>query len=229
MIPLRVVGRTDYRPYVTFFLLVTNCFVFLLELIFFARGEEMSLFYQLGFNPCSVGAAPLPDVMLSLFSSMFLHASVLHLGGNMLYLWLFGGRVEQYFGRRNFLIFYLVSGIGATAAHHLTNSAICIPAIGASGAISGVLGAFILLHPGVKVETMVVFFRVFFVRFDISSFYFIGFWFVMQLVATVLLATTSNVAFWAHIGGFVTGLLITFSATMFRPTPRGDAFSYLDE
>ncbi len=224
MIPLRLIGRTHYRPYVTFALVVINCAIFLLELVWLSQGDLNRIIITHGYNACRIGTDPLGDVLASIVTSMFLHGGWAHLLGNMLFLWIFGGRVEEYFGHRNFLIFYLASGLGATIAFQLTNNHICIPAIGASGAISGVLGAFIVLYPNVKVKTIVVFFRFLFATYDIRALYMLGYWFIIQLFYGILSlqpngAAFGGIAFWAHIGGFIAGVAIVAVAMNFKQPP----------
>src|SRR5690606_8823942 len=116
-----------------------------------------------------------------LFRSMFLHASWLHLGGNMLYLWIFGSNVEDWFGRRAFLGMYLGTGIIAALVQTALHSNVCVPLVGASGAIAGVLGAFLILYPGVHVRVGVIFFRFFMKTFRIPALFVLGYWFVVQL------------------------------------------------
>ena len=143
---------------------------------------------------------------------MFLHAGWLHLVGNMLYLWIFGDNIEDRLGHFTFLIFYLLCGLGAGVVHTLLNYQTVVPSIGASGAIAGVLGAYLVSYPRARVLTLVPIFV--FVQFiEIPALLVLGFWFVMQFLygAASLAATTPNsggVAWWAHVGGFVVGMLL---------------------
>lgn len=232
MIPLRIQAQTQRRPYFTFTLVAINALVFGWELILMSQNQLGFAFADLAFNPCHVGTQPLFETVLDATRSMFLHGGWAHLTGNMLFLWIFGGKVEEYFGRKWFLIFYFTAGYGAHLAHMVV-SPICVPSIGASGAISGVMAAFLLLYPGIKVKTVVVFFRFFFQTFDIPALYMLGYWFIMQLFYGILsLGQTlafGGVAFWAHIGGFALGLIFTFVFLMFKPAPRVDPFAYLDD
>jgi len=144
---------------------------------------------------------------------MFLHGGVVHLAGNMLYLHIFGDNVEHAFGRGRYFLFYLTCGIVASVAHILSISSFddwLIPAVGASGAISGVLGAYILLYPRARVLTLVLVYWVYIVH--IPAVFFLGFWFIFQLfegVLTLGLGVASGVAYWAHIGGFLAGISLT--------------------
>jgi membrane associated rhomboid family serine protease len=148
--------------------------------------------------------------MLTIFTSMFLHGGWLHVGGNMLYLWIFGKNVEDSMGHGRFLAFYLLCGMAAAATQYLSNPASAIPMIGASGAVSGTLGAYVLLHPHAKIWTLVIF--GFFVRtIPVPAFVVLGFWVVLQIANSLLTfarSDTGGVAFLAHVGGFICGLLL---------------------
>jgi len=223
MIPLKVLTRPGPRPYLTFALILINIVVFAWELTLDSRNELGRVFWAMAFNPCSIGQESIIEILLDSVRSMFFHGGWMHLIGNMIFLWLFGSQVEGYFGRRVFLAFYFAAGFLATFAHWLFNSNWCVPAIGASGAISGVLAAFFLLYPGVKVKTYIILFRFFGVTRDIPALYLLGYWFIVQLIAGIASlgenAVGGGIAFWAHIGGFVAGLVFTFVALMFKPAP----------
>jgi membrane associated rhomboid family serine protease len=138
---------------------------------------------------------------------MFLHSGLLHIAGNMLFLWIFGDNVEDYFGHFPYLLFYLFCGVGSGLTHIIVNFHSSLPALGASGAISAVMGAYIILFPRARVLTLVV---VFFL--PIPAFIILGYWFLLQFVAGVSSvggAATGGVAWWAHIGGFLIGMLVT--------------------
>jgi membrane associated rhomboid family serine protease len=138
---------------------------------------------------------------------MFLHSGFMHIAGNMLFLWIFGDNVEDYFGHFPYLLFYLVCGIGSGLTHIIFNFHSPLPALGASGAISGVMGAYILLYPRARVLTLVFIFFI-----PIPAFIILGYWFLLQFLAgvsSVGAAATGGVAWWAHIGGFLLGMMIT--------------------
>jgi membrane associated rhomboid family serine protease len=138
---------------------------------------------------------------------MFLHSGWLHIGGNMLFLWIFGDNVEDFFGHIPYLFFYLVCGIGAGLLHVLFNLYSNIPAVGASGAISGVMGAYILLYPRARILTLVFIFPL-----PVPAVIFLGLWYVMQFLAGLSVlggGASGGVAVWAHIGGFLLGMLLT--------------------
>jgi len=147
---------------------------------------------------------------LPLVTSMFLHSGWLHIGGNMLFLWIFGDNVEDFFGHIPYLFFYLVCGIGAGLLHVLFNLHSNIPAVGASGAVSGIMGAYILLYPRARILTLVFIFPL-----PVPAVIFLGLWYVMQFLAGLSVlggGTSGGVAVWAHIGGFLLGMLLTSMA-----------------
>ena len=155
-------------------------------------------------------AEPQPPTWLTLFTSMFMHGGLLHLGGNMLFLWIFGNNVEDSMGRVKFVIFYLLGGLAATLLQVLVNPDAAIPNIGASGAIAGVLGGYLLLFPRARVVT-VIFIVFFFTILELPALVILGFWFVQQLLFGYFDLNTAGagggVAYFAHVGGFAFGLL----------------------
>ncbi len=215
-IPLKDEHPTRIVPVATLIIIGLNLLGFFMELgaeSEFARGK---LIQGLGAIPVrfTQDVGPLPDFFLprwaTLFTSLFLHAGWLHLGGNMLYLWIFGNNIEEYLGHGKFLLFYLLSGLAATGSHILFNSDSVIPVIGASGAIAGVLGAYLILFPRHQVVTLAFFF--YFIQvIRVPAVFILGFWFIIQIFRGTLslgAADASGVAWFAHIGGFVTGLLL---------------------
>ncbi len=163
----------------------------------------------------------------TIFTAMFLHGGLMHLAGNMLYLWIFGDNVEDALGHGRYLVFYLGSGAGATLAHAWISSASEVPSLGASGAIAGVLGAYFVLFPRARVVTVLPLFICFPLIEVPAGLYLLG-WFLLQfwmgsaaVVAGSQAATEGGVAWWAHIGGFLTGLLLLFwIRPARRPAPR---------
>ncbi len=142
-----------------------------------------------------------------LLTSMFLHSGLAHIGGNMLFLWIFGDNIEDYFGHVTYLLFYLVCGIGAGLLHILFNLHSTLPALGASGAISGVMGAYMLLFPRERILTLVFIFLV-----PIPAVIILGYWFLLQFLAGISAlgaGASGGVAWWAHVGGFLLGMLLT--------------------
>jgi membrane associated rhomboid family serine protease len=162
--------------------------------------------------------APGP-VYITLLTAMFIHGGFLHIASNMLYLWVFGDNVEDTLGHLEFLAFYLVSGIAAGLTHVFVNAGSTIPTVGASGAVAGILGAYILMFPSANVRTLLIL-GPFITVTRVSAMLLIGFWFVTQLIsglAEIGMVEGGGVAFWAHIGGFLAGLVL---AAVFRPRHR---------
>jgi len=228
MLPLKDDNPTWRRPYVTYGLIVLNVLVFLYELGL-GRSLQRFIFYY-GVIPAEFTHPTTfrvsPIFPFNLFTSMFLHGGFMHVAGNMLYLWIFGDNVEDAMGRFKFVIFYLLTGVLASFTHILISPTSKIPTIGASGAISGVLGAYFVLYPRARVLTLVpdpFTFGLFYRIIPIPAFLVLGFWFVFQLFYGVLsvpsAGRTGGVAFWAHIGGFVAGMfLIKVFRRRKRPT-----------
>jgi membrane associated rhomboid family serine protease len=156
---------------------------------------------------------PNKNVWLSVLYTMFLHGGLLHIGGNMLFLWIFGNNIEDKLGKLKFIIFYLLCGVAATYAQTFVSPSSGVPQIGASGAIAGVLGAYLILFPRARVRTLFFFFFIFF--FDVPAIVLLGLWFALQLLQGVgPAATTGGVAYMAHVGGFIAGMILLL---LFRP------------
>ncbi len=211
MIPLKDNIPHYRKPYVTVALLIINCAVFAIQLM---MGRHMEQFiYMFGFVPVRLFSEVSVVVKtLPVLSSMFMHGSLLHLAGNMLFLWVFADNVEDRLGHFRFLIFYLACGVAATVVHTLFNLRSPLPTIGASGAIAGVLGAYFLLFPRARVLTLIPIF-IFWQIVEIPAFFFLGFWFVFQFVLGLFslgFDCCGGIAFWAHIGGFAAGIGLLF-------------------
>ena len=209
MIPYKDDNPTRTFPFVTIGLIAVNIAVFIWELMQ-PVGQQIPLMYgAVPHNLLTFEKTQPISPALSIFTSMFLHAGLLHVAGNMLYLWIFGNNIEDSLGHFRFLLFYLFSGIVAAFGHALTDSQSMIPMVGASGAISGILGAYILLFPQARVHTL-IFFGFFFQVVRIPAVVVIGFWIVVQLIsgfAAKGALQQGGVAWFAHIGGFLAGLL----------------------
>jgi membrane associated rhomboid family serine protease len=167
------------------------------------------------------GHVPFEVAFLPLLTSMFLHSSIPHIGGNMLFLWIFGDNVEDFYGHIGYLFFYLICGIGSGIMHVIFNLYSTVPALGASGAISGVMGAYFLLYPRSQVLTWLFF--IFFV--PLPAVVFLGVWFALQFLSAISPQNTymslhGGVAWWAHVGGFLLGMLITIVLKAGRTTDR---------
>jgi len=190
-------------PWVTYILIALNLVFFVLEL---TGGEAFIM--KWAFVPSRFLANPGGE-FLTLFTSMFMHAGWLHLGGNMLYLWIFGDNVEDRFGHGKYIIFYLLCGLLATFAQLAFNTTSDIPNLGASGAIAGVIGAYIIRFPKGRIKVLSGSRTV-----QVSALIVIGLWIVLQLFSGIgsIAASSSvgGVAYMAHIGGFVAGILLTF-------------------
>jgi membrane associated rhomboid family serine protease len=188
-------------PIVTYLLILANVLVFLIELV---GGDSFT--YTWSFTPAYFLSDP-GVYWITIFTSMFLHAGWMHLIGNMLYLWIFGDNVEDRMGHGRFLIFYLLCGLAATMAQLFATSYsdLGIPNLGASGAIAGVLASYLILFPRQRVRVFVIA-RV----IPMSSFIVIGIWFLLQIFSQLGSTSSDGVAYMAHIGGFIAGLLLTF-------------------
>ncbi len=204
MIPLRDVIPSRTTPFVTMALIAINAAVFIFQLSLGDRGNDFALQF---------GLVPAYFSWVTVFTSMFLHAGLLHVGGNMLYLWIFGDNVEDRMGHGRFVVFYLLCGVAAALAQTYTSPESTVPMVGASGAIAGVMGAYFVLYPHSRVVTLIpiIFF---FQIVEIPAIFFLGIWFLMQLVNGMgsFLATTARqpgggIAVWAHVAGFVAGLV----------------------
>jgi membrane associated rhomboid family serine protease len=215
MIPISDENPTQTKPLVTWGIIFACIATFLWQLSF-SEGDSEALFFALGFVPrnlfdkavtASVYGIPWPWV--TLITSMFLHGGFLHLGGNMLYLWIFGNNVEDAMGHMRFLLFYLACGIAAALAEGIVNPHSALPMVGASGAISGVLAGYVLIYPRARV-TVIIPLGILLYPTKISALYVVGFWFVLQLLNGVGAAPgTPGTAWWAHVGGFAAGFLLT--------------------
>ena len=233
MIPLRDANPTRRTPWVTLGLIGLNVAAFFLwEPITGSAQEQNRFFYCEGVIPKElISLETLPglagecggeSVLVSLLTSMFLHGGFLHIAGNMLYLWVFGNNVEDRMGPVVFLLFYLVAGTAAAYAQALPDPDSIVPLVGASGAIAGALGAYLVLFPSARVLTLVPIF--FFIQLiELPAMLVLGFWFVLQAFQGVgSLEADTGVAWFAHIGGFVFGALIAlFYRRRAAPQPWG--------
>jgi membrane associated rhomboid family serine protease len=212
MIPLRDDNPRRSFPLINICLIIANIVMFMWEL---SLGEAIGpALQQIAFVPARFwNGAPITLSLISAFVSMFLHGGWLHLIGNMMYLWIFGDNIEDRMGHGKYLLFYLLCGFAATLAHAVTNPGSVVPSVGASGAIAGVLGAYLLLFPHARVLTVIPIFILITVR-ELPAIVVLGLWFVLQLFtgAATLGAPSANesggVAYFAHIGGFVAGMVL---------------------
>ncbi|MDE0130095.1 MAG: rhomboid family intramembrane serine protease [Gammaproteobacteria bacterium] len=210
MIPLSDENRTRRTPVVSYALLGAIVLAFLWQL---QAGN--AAVYAFGLIPARlVHGALLPPQLewapawATVFTSMFLHGGWMHLGGNLLYLWIFGDNVEDALGRGRFVAFYLLCGVGAALVQTVSETTSLIPMIGASGAISGVLGAYLRLFPHARVRVLVPLFIVFY-TIRVPAWVVLGLWFLFQLASSAMIQPgQGGVAFFAHIGGFLSGLIL---------------------
>jgi membrane associated rhomboid family serine protease len=228
-LPLKDINPTVRTPFVTIALIAANVIVYIYQM---SLGTQFHAFVaSFGATPFEIthmtdlvggfGVAggtirhyPGPSpIILTLMTSMFMHGSLLHLGGNMLYLWIFGNNIEDILGPGRFIIFYLLCGLAAHALHIIVDPSSVIPTVGASGAISGVIGAYLIAFPGARVLSLI--FLGFFIRMAIvPAFVIIIFWFVIQLVSAMVSLggmAGGGVAWFAHIGGFVAGAILIYA------------------
>jgi len=213
MIPLRDTIPSRRTAWVTRILLIANVAAFVVEI---RQGPALEVFlYRFGVVPSHWMVGTLQDVLdwprlaSTFLTSQFLHGSLLHLASNMLYLWIFADNVEDRLGHARFLLLYLGSGVAAAVAQLLASPSSHIPMVGASGAIAGILGAYLLLFPSAKIVTLVPL-GFFLQTVELPAFLFLGLWFLLQWVQGLTtigqVADVGGIAFWAHVGGFVFGM-----------------------
>ena len=208
MIPLKDDNPTSNKPTVTYFIIGLCVFIFLIQ-ISTQSYKTGQLFYSYGLIPSVLmGHNQLPmdlyaiPSLITIFTSMFLHGGFMHLAGNMLYMWIFADNIEDNLGHVKFLIFYLLTGIGAAMTQVLIDTQSQVPMVGASGAIGGVLGAYLINHPNAKVLVLIPF-GFFSQLIKIKALYVLGFWFILQFISS-----GGGVAYAAHIGGFISGIVL---------------------
>jgi len=222
MFPIRDDQPRFSTPWVNYFIIGLNVFVyFFFELpVKFQGGRAFDVLVgQFGLVPQHFTHAlsgspqyPFSATLLTILTSMFLHGDLFHILGNLWFLWIFGDNIEDHLGHFPYLVFYLLCGIAAALTDIAIDPASLVPTIGASGAIAGVMGAYVLLYPRARVLTLVVLI-IFFTFWWIPAWVFLGYWFLIQFVATSMVASaghhqTGGIAFAAHVGGFVTGLVL---------------------
>ena len=213
MIPLHDDNRVSITPYVTYILIAGCVLVFIWELSL--AGQLQTVFYSLGVVPAVlIGGGQLPPEVvlipawLSIFTSMFMHGGWMHLLGNVLYLWVFGNNIEDAMGHGKFITFYLLCDMAAVFAQAIPDPDSAVPMIGASGAISGVLGAYLLLYPHAKVLMAIPLWIIFY-TVRVPAIVVLLLWFGMQLLSSYMTGEQEGgVAFGAHVGGFIAGIVL---------------------
>ncbi len=220
MIPLRDVIPSRTRPVVTITLIVVNVLVYLFQVSLSERAQEMFVY--------AFGLIPAQFSLVTMFTAMFVHAGIAHLVGNMLFLWIFGDNVEDRMGHVRFVFFYATCGVAAALAQVAINPGATVPMVGASGAVAGVMGAYLVLYPHSRV-LMLFPFPVF--LFELPAIVFLGFWFLMQFLNGIdqlpvfqRNEISGGVAFWAHVMGFVAGLVLV----MFLKRPERTTVDWWD-
>lgn len=218
MFPLKDDNPSASAPLVTVALIVLNALVFVYQISLEVGGAEgaraaQAFVEEFGLVPCRLTGAcrvgsEVPAPILTIFTSMFMHGGLFHIGGNMLYLWIFGDQIESLLGHGRFLFFYLACGLAASAAQILVGPDSVVPSLGASGAIAGVLGAYLVKFPRNRVRVLVARGGI----TELPAMMVLGLWIVLQLVSQVSTAAgeATGVAYMAHIGGFITGLALVF-------------------
>jgi rhomboid family protein len=203
MIPLRDIIPSRTTPVVTITLIAINVLVFVYELSLGRAVDAFTLYW---------GLVPAAFSWVTVFTSMFLHGGLMHVAGNMLYLWIFGDNVEDRMGHGRYLVFYILCGVAAALAQTITVPDSVVPMVGASGAIAGVMGAYFVLYPRSRIVTLIPIF--FFIQIvEVPAIFFLGIWFLMQfvngvgsIVSTGAGGLAGGIAFWAHVAGFVAGI-----------------------
>ena len=216
MVPLHDDNPTNTTPVVVYALITINILVFLHQMSLGARIEDFFQLYAVIPRELSASFAgtppnqPVPETY-TLITSQFLHGGLMHIGFNMLFLWTFGNNIEDSLGHVKFLIFYLGCGVLAGLTHWFFDMSSLVPTVGASGAIAGVMGAYIIKYPKAQILTLLPL-GIFITTIRIPAFFFLGFWFIQQAFNSVLSlglpGNTGGVAYWAHAGGFVFGAII---------------------
>lgn len=205
MFPIRDHNPSDGRPVVTYALMALNVAMFLLTMPW--AGGMVGLWERLALYPVAVVHG---ELLWGWFTHMFLHAGLLHLGGNMLFLWIFGDNLEDQMGHVGFLLFYLGCGLAAALAQVLAEPFLGVPMVGASGAIAGVMGGYLLMFPRAKVDVVAIII-IFIKMFTIPAWVMLAVWFAVQLFSGyAMIGGESGTAYWAHAGGFVAGIVLAF-------------------
>lgn len=217
MFPIRDHNPSDRTPFVTYALIVTNVAVFLSYVGLFNQPAALNAFFaDWSLIPARISAGQGYETLIT---TMFMHGGWMHLAGNMLFLWIFGDNMEDAMGHVGFALFYLASGLAAALTHVVSEPGSMIPTVGASGAIAGVMGGYLLLFPKARIDILFIFI-VFFRIFQVPAWVMLGVWFGIQLFSgTTVDASMGGVAYWAHAGGFVAGLILTLPIWLRRGGP----------
>ena len=214
MFPIRDHNPSEHTPYVVYALIAINVLVFALQLPYMSDDRALAGFWaDRALYPAAVTRY---GDYTGIFTSMFLHAGWMHIAGNMLFLWIFGDNLEDQMGHVGFLLFYLAAGIAAALAHIAAAPSSVVPTVGASGAIAGVMGGYLLMFPRARVDVVVIFI-VFFRVFALPAWVMLGLWFGLQLFGGFGTSVDGGgVAYWAHAGGFLAGIALTLPVWLRR-------------
>ncbi|MBO9453770.1 rhomboid family intramembrane serine protease [Paracoccus sp. R12_1] len=215
MFPIRDHNPSQRTPIVTWAIIALNIVMFVLTLPGSDAGA--ALWVRLALYPLAIMHG---EYLWGLASHMFLHAGLLHLGGNMLFLWIFGDNLEEQMGRPGFLLFYLATGLAAAAAQIAADPGSSVPMVGASGAIAGVMGGYLLMFPRARVDVVAIFI-IFFKVFTVPAWLMLGAWLGLQLFGGfTVTGDQGGVAYWAHAGGFIAGVALCVPLFLRRGGPR---------
>ena len=217
MFPIRDHNPSETTPYVTYTLIAINVAIALYSFIFLTTDTAINrLYFDYAMIPARISEG---ENYASLVTSTFLHAGVMHLAGNVLFLWIFGDNLEEEMGPLTFLSLYLIAGIGANLAQFASGPTSQVAVVGASGAIAGVMGGYLLMFPKAKVDILLILI-VYFKIFPVPSWIMLGLWFGLQLIGGIGAdAHGGGVAYWAHAGGFVIGFVLTIPLWLRRGGP----------
>jgi membrane associated rhomboid family serine protease len=230
MFPHRVAGKHGFRAYGTFAIMVVMLLAFAWEITLAVRlGHPMEWYFpDLAFVPCQVGMQGLDHTLIDGVRSLFLHASFTQLLTNLMFIWIFGPAVESYFGHRRFLAFFFVVGFGGwiMSALFFRGPTSCDPMVGPAGAITGTMAAFLVLYPARRIETFVPWMAR---KFDFPALFFVLVYFSLSIFVLDAGPLSGQIRpFWDEFGGFITGLVFIFVATMLKPAPPVNALEHLD-
>ncbi len=225
MIPYKIVGKTDYRPYISFFVTVANVlgFVFIVTYAFLGGLPLEDVYRDYALDICAVGSQPLLETLVDGVRSIFLHLSFVHLTSNIIIFYLFGARIEEHLGHWGFLAFYLAVGFGGHLGHLFFDGGLCgepLYMVGSSGAISGIIGAFLFLFPTARIRSKVMVLKVFGYDVDVPAWLYLVYWFFLQFFYQVGSVAPKINVHWGHVGGFITGLALIFVVSLFVAPPR---------
>lgn len=215
MFPIRDHNPSDRTPFVTYGLVLANIVMFVLTMPWGGNMGGLWEYFALYAVAVTHG-----EWLHGLFTHMFLHAGLMHIAGNMLFLWIFGDNLEDQMGHLWFLVFYLACGLAAAGAEILADPGSGVPMVGASGAIAGVMGAYLLMFPKARVDVLAIFI-IFFKIFTLPAWLLLGIWFALQLAGGYMMTgAESGVAYWAHAGGFFGGMVLALPLFLRRGGPR---------